>query len=176
MKTQFFLCTAASILLLSGCGTNKMGVAPSHNTSLLAVSPGDATKGGAMQRSLDSWLKEEWSPMTASEPVVKTTTATDGTVTQIKTEVIPSATATADGKIANMTSTQVTTTTITAPDGKVTTTTTTVAEPVDETPFTLQKYADMWKAYNDKKAKMNEGKPKEPSHLDTMKNMPVIGK
>lgn len=165
------------LLLLNGCA-NREGVAPSQNSSLQAVSPSTTAvaEGGAMQRSLDAWLKEEWAPMTKSEPVIQKVTSPDGTITQTKTEVIPSATATSDGKISNMTSTQVTTTTITTPDGKVTTSTTSVAEPIDDAPFTLQKYADKWKVYHESKEKMNAGKPKEPSHLEMMQSMPVIGK
>lgn len=46
----------------------------------------------------------------------------------------------------------------------------------DEKPFTLQSYADKWKVYHENKEKMNEGKPKEASHIETLQNMPVIGK
>jgi hypothetical protein len=161
MKATTLLCTAVCALLFSGCGANRMGVTPSQNSSLGAVSPSTtaASKGGVMQHSLDSWLKEEWAPMTISAPVITTKTASDGTVVTTKTEV-----------------TQIVTTT-TAPDGTVVTTTAPVApEPEDETPFTLQKYADKWKIYNDNKAKMNEGKPKETSHVESMQNMPAIGK
>lgn len=153
--------TVACAFLISGCAANRMGVTPSQNTTLQAVSPSKtaASEGGVMQHGLDSWLKDEWSPMTKSAPVVTTKTTPDGSVVVTKTE-----------------ETQVITTT-TAPDGKVLTTTTPIApEPESEEPFTLQKYADKWKLYNDNKAKMNEGKPKEPSHIESMQNMPAIGK
>lgn len=159
-RTYLSLALISVIALASGCA-NREGVAPSQNTSLNAVSPsGTATsQGGAMQRSLDSWLKEEWTPITA--PTVTTKTAPDGTTIQTKTDA-----------------TQIVTTT-TAPDGKVVTTTaavSAVAQPADETPFTLQKYADKWKVYHENKAKMNEGKPKEVSNVQKMESMPVIGK
>ncbi len=153
--------TVACAFLISGCAANRMGVTPSQNTTLQAVSPSvtAVSQGGVMQHSLDSWLKEEWSPMTKSTPVITTKTTTDGSVVVTKTE-----------------ETQVITTT-TAPDGKVVTTTAKITqEPEDTTPFTLQKYADKWKIYNENKAKLNEGKPKEPSHLESMQNMPAIGK
>lgn len=89
-----------------------------------------------------------------SAPAIKTETKADGTVVTTKIEA-----------------TTVTTTTK-SPDGTVTT----KVETEDETPFTLQKYADKWKAYQESKAKMNEGKPKEPSHIDAVNAMPVIGK
>ena len=92
-----------------------------------------------MQRSLDGWLKEEWTPMTKTVPVETKTTAPDGTV--------------------------VTTTTMVE-----------VPEPEDNDPFTLQKYADKWKVYHENKAKMMEGKPKEPSNIDFVNSLPVIGK
>jgi len=183
MKTKTLLYATVSTLILSGCAQNTMGVAPSQNKPLQAVSPSDtaASEGGMMQRSLDGWLKEEWSPLTTPTPTVKTTTSPDGTVVQTKTEVIPTLTTTTapDGK-AVQTKTQTTqvVTTTTAPTGEVVTTTTAtvVAEPVDETPFTLQKYVDKWKVYNENKEKMNEGKPKEASTIDKIQAMPVIGK
>lgn len=92
-----------------------------------------------MQRSLDGWLKEEWSPMTKTAPVTTTTTMPDGkVVTETKMVSVP--------------------------------------EPVDNEPFTLQKYADKWKVYHENKAKMMEGKPKEPSNIDLVNSLPVIGK
>ena len=140
MKPTYLLTAAVSALLLSGCA-NREGVAPSQNPSLHAVSPSTtaASEGGSMQRSLDSWLKEEWSPMTKTAPVTTTTTMPDGkVVTETKMVTLP--------------------------------------EPEDNEPFTLQKYADKWKVYHDNKEKMNEGKPKEPSNVDLMNSLPVIGK
>ena len=112
-------------LLLVGCATNAT-IFPSQNSSLNAVSPNTASqsKGGAMQSSLDSWLKEDWIP----------------------NSVTPSSSDSIRGSISN------------------------------EEPFTLQSYADKWKAYHENKEKMNEGKPKEASHIETLQNMPVIGK
>ncbi len=159
MHAKTYLYTVLSALMLSGCAANTTGVTPSQNTNLQTVSPSGTavSHGGAMQRSLDSWLKEEWTPMT--ETTLKTTSTPDGTVIQTKTEA-----------------TQIVTTT-TAPDGKVVTTTTpVVAEPADETPFTLQKYADKWKKYHEKQEKLNEGKPKEASNVEKLESMPAIGK
>ena len=112
-------------LLLVGCATNST-VSPSQNSSLQAISPNTATasKGGAMQSSLDSWLKEDWIP----------------------NSVTPSSSDSIRGSISN------------------------------EEPFILQSYADKWKAYHENKEKMNEGKPKEASHIDAVNALPVIGK
>ena len=158
MKALLVLTATAGALILTGCA-NREGVAPSQNQSLNAVSPSTpaTSEGGAMQRSLDAWLKEEWTPLTAR--TVTTTTAPDGTVTTVKTDA------------------KEVTTTVASPDGKTVITTAPAApEPEDNTPFTLQKYADKWKVYHENKAKMNEGKPKEPSHIEMMNTMPVVGK
>jgi hypothetical protein len=141
MKTKIFLYSTLSLLLLSGCGTNKMGITPSQNGTLNALSPSvtAVSEGGMMQHSLDSWLKEEWSPMTTPpEPIVQTKTQSD---------------------------TNLSTTPVSA-----------VATPTDEEPFTLQKYVDKWKMYHENKSKAEETQPKEPSHTESLKNMPVIGK
>ena len=139
-QTSLLVTAAASLIILTGCA-NREGVAPSKNSTLHSVSPSTTavSEGGAMQRSLDSWLKEEWTPMTKTVPVETKTTAPDGTV--------------------------VTTTTMVE-----------VPEPEDNDPFTLQKYADKWKVYHENKAKMMEGKPKEPSHIEMMGTLPVVGK
>jgi len=157
---RYSIALALITMTISGCA-NHAGVTPSQNPTLGAISPSTtaASSGGVMQNTLDGWLKEDWTPATAPAPVVTTTTAPDGTVVTTKTE---------DAKIV---------TTTTAPDGTVVTTTAPApAEPEDTTPFTLQKYVDKWKVYNDNKAKMNEGKPKEPSHIEMIESMPIIGK
>lgn len=149
-----------ALLLFGGCAANTTGVTPSQNTNLQAISPSSTalSEGGAMQRSLDSWLKEEWTPLTSTPSSVTKTTA-DGSVVTTKTE-------------AN----QVIVTTKN-PDGKVVTKTEPITQSVeDETPFTLQKYADKWKEYNQRKAAMKVGQPQEPSHIDKVSSLPVIGK
>jgi len=157
--------TLCVLLLISGCTIQP--------ATMTTASPQD----GAMQKALDKWLKEEWAPMTKKEPVINTVKNADGTVVSTKTEIISTAAAaTPDGKSANVTSTQVVTTTVTAPDGKVTTSTATTVEADDEASFTLQKYVDKWKVYNENKEKMNAGKPKTPSLLDDLNRMPAVGR
>jgi hypothetical protein len=128
-----------STFLFAGCATSTTG-APSQNSSLNAISPNTAaaSKGGAMQSSLDSWLKEDWIPNS------KVTAATPSSSSPESSSV---------------------------PSDSADTTIVT-----DEKPFTLQSYADKWKVYHENKEKMNEGKPKETSHIEALKNMPVIGK
>lgn len=88
MKTSLTITAVLSTLMLVGCA-NREGVAPSQNSSLNAVSPSPTaeSEGGVMQRSLDAWLKEEWTPMTKIVPVETKTTAPDGTVVTTTTMV-----------------------------------------------------------------------------------------
>lgn len=66
-RTTISIAFLSLVTLISGCA-NREGVSPSQNSSLHAVSPNttSASKGGAMQRGLDSWLKEEWTPLTTA--------------------------------------------------------------------------------------------------------------
>jgi hypothetical protein len=134
MRLQLSL--VISSLLLVGCATNAT-LSPSQNSSLQAVSPNTSanSEGGAMQRSLDTWLKEEWTPLTT-----------------------PKAAETKRGEVKNTEEPS----------------TASIIE--DEKPFTLQSFADKWKVYHENKAKINEGKPKEASHIDAVNALPVIGK
>ncbi len=137
---SLYLMVAASLFILSGCA-NREGVSPSQNASLQTISPSNsASEGGAMQRSLDAWLKEEWTPLTATPQNPEPKTVSESTPAASATPV-PSA-----------------------------------AVSQDDEPFTLQKYADKWKVYHENKARMNEGKPKEPSHTEMMNTLPAVGK
>ena len=54
--------TLSAFILLSGCATDAP-VAPSQNSDLNKISnSGGKAKPGIMQKSLDSWLKNEWTP------------------------------------------------------------------------------------------------------------------
>lgn len=140
MKATLAITAAVSALLLVGCA-NREGVAPSQNSSLNAVSPSTTatSEGGSMQRSLDTWLKEEWTPLSAPASGTNATSETAAPSTS-------------------------------APSSALST------QPEDNTPFTLQKYADKWKIYHENKEKMKEGKPKEASHIEMMQSLPVVGK
>ncbi|MDP3267324.1 MAG: hypothetical protein Q8M39_10910 [Sulfuricurvum sp.] len=128
-----------SSLLLVGCATNAT-VSPSQNNSLNTVSPNTAStsKGGTMQNSLESWLKEDWIPNSTARESSTSSSTLEGT---------SAASASTDTTVVT-----------------------------DEKPFTLQSYADKWKVYHENKEKMNEGKPKEASHIDAVNALPVIGK
>lgn len=132
------------LILLSGC-SYRSSLSPSQNSSLQAVSPSSTTTSepGMMQRSLDSWLREEWTPLTAPK-------SSASTVQPKSTTVIPQ-TSRANAVVD-------------------------IEPNVDAQPFTLQTYVDKWKVYHEKKAKMNEGKPKEASNSEKLESMPVIGK
>jgi hypothetical protein len=86
-----------------------------------------------MQKGLDSWLKEEWTPLSESSS---------------STPLIQNAPTQENQKA-----------------------------PMEEnTSFTLQHYADKWKNYHENKEKMNEGKAKEPSSIEKLEKLPVVGK
>jgi hypothetical protein len=54
--------TISAFILLSGCATDAP-VAPSQNSDLNKISNSHGTeKPGLMQKSLNSWLKNEWTP------------------------------------------------------------------------------------------------------------------
>lgn len=147
---RFSTALALITLAFGGCA-NHAGVSPSQNPSLGAISPSTTatSQNGAMQRSLDSWLKEEWTPLTTPAASNENLKPSD---TAAMNTVQPSTIQNEAG------------------------TTVIAVEPKDETPFTLQKYVDKWKVYTENKAKMDEGKGKEPSHIEKIENMPVIGK
>jgi hypothetical protein len=132
-RTAISIVFLSLITLISGCA-NREGVAPSKNPSLQVISPGTDSEGGAMQRGLDSWLKEEWTPLT--------TTPSQKEGKGIQAAVVASP----------------------------------IVQEEDNASFGLQKYADKWKKYHENKDKMNEGKPKEPSNVEVLETLPVIGK
>lgn len=60
-----------SITFISGC-SSKTEVAPSQNSALNNISPsGKDKKAGYMQKSLDSWLKEEWTPTVTQDKKIQ---------------------------------------------------------------------------------------------------------
>ncbi|MCX6073966.1 MAG: hypothetical protein NTY39_06565 [Campylobacterales bacterium] len=133
MKRSLLL--SLTFLVFGGCAANTVGVTPSNNSALHTVSPSSTSvsKGGAMQKGLDGWLKEEWTPRSepsSSTPLIQKSTAHENTKIQ---------------------------------------------EEKNES-FTLQHYADKWKMYHNNQEKMNEGKAKEPSAIEKLEKLPVIGK
>lgn len=175
-----YLAVMACVAIFSGCGGKYDGVSPSQNEALLAISPSSTatSSGGFMQKSLDSWLKESWEPLMAQEPTQKDELKEDGTKIVTKTEptTIDVQTKAPGGEVVTKkaSATLITTTTI-KPNGESNTTTQTVVVE-DNEPFTLQKYVDKWNDYLKKQEKLNEGKPKEPSNVQKLESMPVIGK
>lgn len=73
MKQKLKITTAIGITLVSllGCATGG-SVAPSQNESLNVISPsGKQQKAGAMQHSLDSWLKDDWEPTVKKDETIR---------------------------------------------------------------------------------------------------------
>jgi hypothetical protein len=60
-------------LVLSNCSSSKVEVTPSQNSELNKISKSNASrkKPGAMQRSLDSWLKDDWEPTVSKDKKIQ---------------------------------------------------------------------------------------------------------
>ena len=56
--------TLITVLTFTSCSTSKTEVAPSQNSALNSITKSNAqpSKGGAMQKSLDSWFNNDWEP------------------------------------------------------------------------------------------------------------------
>ena len=59
--------------VLSNCGSSSAKVTPSQNTALNSISNSNAgtKKEGAMQKSLDSWLKNDWEPTVSKDKEIQ---------------------------------------------------------------------------------------------------------
>ena len=63
MKSILIKTTLTLVILSFTSCSNKESLSPSANTTLNSVSPDANKKNGAMQKNLDSWLKDEWTPV-----------------------------------------------------------------------------------------------------------------
>lgn len=62
---------AIATSLISGC-SSKTQVAPSENSALNSISSsGQNSKSSYMQKSLDSWLKEDWTPTVTKDKKIQ---------------------------------------------------------------------------------------------------------
>jgi len=61
-----------ALTLLSGCAS-KTQTSPSQNSALNSVSKSSAAKKheGVMQKSLDSWLKDDWEPTVSKDKEIQ---------------------------------------------------------------------------------------------------------
>jgi len=59
--------------MLNSCASSKTEVAPSQNSALNSISKSTAAtkKEGAMQKSLDSWLKNDWEPTVSKDKEIQ---------------------------------------------------------------------------------------------------------
>jgi len=70
-KLNILIIAALTTLSTTGCTTTKVGN-PSQNSALNSVtSSGKNQKSGAMQNSLDSWLKDDWTPSVEKDEKIK---------------------------------------------------------------------------------------------------------
>jgi hypothetical protein len=59
--------------LLNSCASSSVEVAPSQNSALNSISNSNAStkKTGAMQSSLDNWLKNDWEPTVSKDKEIQ---------------------------------------------------------------------------------------------------------
>jgi hypothetical protein len=62
--------TLLSTLVLAGCSNSAL-ISPSQNSALNAITPHGKEKDGVMQKSLDSWLKEDWTPTVEKDEKIR---------------------------------------------------------------------------------------------------------
>jgi hypothetical protein len=142
--------TISSVILLSACGGSNTPT-PTRNTALSSVSPTSATKeGGLMQNSLDTWLKDDWTPTVEKDPTIR-----KKYMKAEKQESVSKSNTLEDPKEASSSSIEQETTYVEDKDRN----------------FTLQEYVDKAGAYM--KAHKND---KTESNVEKMNSMPVIGK
>ncbi len=136
-----------ALFAFGGCANNA-GLTPSQNPTLNALSPSTTavSEGGVMQRNLDSWLKEEWTPLTTPNAPKSSAPSTEN-----------------DGVVR-------------VNDGGTAQQAAVIEGAEENSSSGLQKYVDKWKMYHENKEKMNEGKPKEASNVENLEKLPVIGK
>jgi hypothetical protein len=83
MNIRFLYIIVSTLLFLGGCQSAQTQTpSPSDNSRLNTVSPSKNNKAGYLQRSYDTWEKEEWEPVTeqstskhASDKIETATTA-----------------------------------------------------------------------------------------------------
>jgi len=150
-QLNLIITSTVAAVLLSACG-GSTGVAPSQNDALNSISNSKGKeKSGYMQKSLDSWLKDDWTPTVEKNEEIREKYMEKVSVEDEKGEVV--------------TSTE--TTEVVAQ--KETQTKTKYVEKKDKS-FTLQEYVDKAGAY----LEVQESNPEE-SNVEKMNKMPVIG-
>lgn len=146
--TQLTL-TLSTVIFLSACGGPNMP-APSQNTALNSISSSSASKkDGFMQSSLETWLKDDWTPSVEKDKDIR-----KKYMKEEKGETV--------SKSDTVESTSESTSSTTAQE-------TTYVEDTDRN-FTLQEYVDKTGAY----IKAHEGEHKA-SNVKKLNSMPVIG-
>ena len=131
--------TISALILLSGCATDAP-VAPSQNSDLNKISNSNGKeKPGLMQKSLDSWLKNEWTPTVNKDKKVQKKYLKKVNIKKIDTnaDIKETSNATEEKYVENK-----------------------------ERNFTLQEYVDKASAYM--KAHPDDGKESHTKQLESM--------
>lgn len=71
---NIILIAILSLLSLTACSSTKSDVNPSQNEALNSVTKSNVQKkkDASMQKSLDAWLKNEWTPTVEKDELIKT--------------------------------------------------------------------------------------------------------
>jgi len=145
-----------TLSFFSGCVANSTATPPSQNKTLNSITKSNAAKekDGAMQRSLDNWLHNDWSPTVAKNKEVQEK--------YMEIEKVQESTKT--------TSIKENTNNI---DKKTTSKKKTTVKYVEkeDRPFTLQEYVDKAAAYIEEKPNDYEN-----SNVKKLESLPAIGK
>lgn len=155
---QLIIITAStlSIAFFSACSSSSQA-APSQNSALNSISnSGQNSKSGYMQKSLDSWLKDDWTPTVNEDKDIQEKYMKKSEPSQKETKI-----STSDTKDD---------TTIISKDNIKKENSESEYEEDNDRPFTLQEYVDKAAAYM--KAKPNDY---ENSNVKKLDSMPVIG-
>ena len=149
-QLNLIITSTLTILTLAACGTST-GVTPSQNSALNSISNSSGkAKSGYMQKGLDTWLVEDWTPAVEQDKEIQ-----EKYMERVESNSSNELTKTSAVEGAN------------ASEKKVT-----YVEKKDKFP-TLQEYVDKTEAYL--KATKKDQMP-EASNVKKLEKMPVIGK
>jgi hypothetical protein len=89
MQLIIILPLIITAFLLNSCASSQTKVAPSQNAALNTISKSNASKEkeGAMQKSLNSWLHDDWGPTVAKDKEIRKKYMHEGKKQEVKTSV-----------------------------------------------------------------------------------------
>jgi len=160
-QLNLIITSILTTVVLSACGSST-GVTPSQNDTLNSISNSKGKeKAGFMQRALDSWLKDDWTPKVEQNEEIRSKY-----MEKVEKEVPHKVSAT---EITTKEQLQENTPEKLSQKDSAQTTETTYVEKKEKYP-TLQEYLDKADAYFEA-----QERDLSNSNVEKMKKMPVIG-